>query len=316
MILVTGAAGFIGYHTCKRLLAMGYDVYGIDNLNDYYDRNYKLKRVERLDDSSSFKFKKVDITDHFVLHEMFKEYRFTTVVNLAAQAGVRYSLENPDAYLDSNVIGFHTICKLCNDYNAFLIYASSSSVYGKNYDVLDENVNVNNPASLYGATKIFNELLAKSYYNTYELPSIGLRFSTVYGPWGRPDMAMWIWTDAIIKDKEVLLFNYGDMHRSFTYIDDIINGIMLSISQPAISCDIFNLSGANVVNIKYVVDKISTILDKKPKIKKLPAHICDPIDIRVNTNKAKEVLKYEISVSIDEGLERYVNWHKNFVKEI
>jgi len=241
-ILVTGAAGFIGFHLSKSLLEDGYEVLGIDNLNDYYDPNLKHARLDIIRKYPNFKFQKVDIADRESLTKVFVDFAPNKVVNLAAQAGVRYSLTNPYAYMDSNLIGFINILELCrhNEVEG-LIYASSSSVYGSNKKIpFSVDDRVDNPISLYAATKKANELIAHSYSHLYGLHTTGLRFFTVYGPWGRPDMAMYIFADKISKGEPIQVFNNGKMKRDFTFIDDIISGIRASIEKNY-QCEVFNL---------------------------------------------------------------------------
>jgi len=312
MYLVTGAAGFIGFHVCCRLLDAEQEVVGIDNLNSYYSKDYKMERVNKLCDYETFRFKLVDISDSFSLHELYKEYIPHTTINLAAQAGVRYSLENPDEYLHTNILGFFNVLKCCAKFKSKLIYASSSSVYGDNGNVQTEESVLNNPASLYGVTKICNELLATSYYNTHDVLSIGLRFATVYGPWGRPDMAMWKWIDAMLTGKPVDLYNYGNMTRSFTYVDDIVEGIIASSEYTGITNDVFNLGG-KPINIEYVVELLSRITQIEPILNKIEAPITDPFEIIVDSSKAKDYLGVSPKVPIEEGLERFVHWYKGYI---
>jgi UDP-glucuronate 4-epimerase len=226
-ILVTGAAGFIGYPLCKRFLADGINVFGLDNLNDYYSVDLKKSRLSRLQEHSNFNFVQKDLEDREGIAELFKENGFTHVINLAAQAGVRYSIQNPLAYVDSNMVGFAHLLEGCrhNDVQHF-VFASSSSVYGLNTKMpFSVHDNVDHPISLYAASKKSNELMAHAYSYLYDLPCTGLRFFTVYGPWGRPDMALFLFTKAILEDKPIDVFNYGNMRRDFTYIDDIIEGV-------------------------------------------------------------------------------------------
>ena len=234
-ILVTGAAGFIGYHLSEKLLARGDRVIGLDNLNDYYDVSLKEARLERLRCQDHFTFVKADLRDRDALNELFEATRFDAVINLAAQAGVRYSLENPHAYIDSNVIGFTNILECCRHHRiGHLVYASSSSVYGMNGSMpFSVHDNVDHPISLYAATKKANELMAHTYSHLYNIPTTGLRFFTVYGPWGRPDMALFLFTDAILKGEPIKVFNNGEMQRDFTYIDDIVEGIIRVTDKPA-----------------------------------------------------------------------------------
>src|SRR5512139_2840994 len=227
-VLVTGSAGFIGYHLCKRLLACGYLVVGIDNLNGYYDVRLKQARLACLDGDPHFRFLKMDLSDHRAVAELFQREGFSRVVNLAAQAGVRYSLTNPNAYIESNITGFMNVLEGCRHAGVkHLVFASSSSVYGANTKLpFSVHHNVDHPVSLYAATKRANELMAHSYSHLYDIPCTGLRFFTVYGPWGRPDMALFLFTDAILKGRPIQVFNHGRMQRDFTYIDDIVEGVV------------------------------------------------------------------------------------------
>ena len=234
-ILVTGAAGFIGMHVSKALLERGDEVIGIDNLNDYYDVQLKLDRLKLIEGYDKFTFIKMDMADREATQALFEQHNFNRVFNSAAQAGVRYSLENPHAYVDSNLVGFVNILEGCRHTNVeHLVYASSSSVYGANTNMpFSVHHNVDHPVSLYAATKKSGELMAHTYSHLFGVPTIGLRFFTVYGPWGRPDMALFLFTKAILEGKSIDVYNYGEMQRDFTYIDDIVNGIAAMITKPA-----------------------------------------------------------------------------------
>ena len=263
-ILVTGCAGFIGMHLSKALLEQGYDVIGVDNLNDYYDVKLKLHRLEQLENNESFIFKKIDIVEIKNLDKVFKKYSPDKVVNLAAQAGVRYSLKNPNSYIQSNILGFMNVLECCR-HNCVkgLIYASSSSVYGGNEKIpFSENDNVDKPVSIYAASKKANELMANSYSHLFNLNTTGLRFFTVYGPWGRPDMAIYIFTKKIIKNEPIEVFNNGNMMRDFTYIDDIISGIISSIENNY-HCEVFNLGNNKSEDLMEVVKLIEKKINKK-----------------------------------------------------
>ena len=258
-ILVTGAAGFIGYHLCKRLINLGHKVYGIDNLNKYYDIKLKCDRLKKLGitegswefnyqrHKGNFTFSRVDICDEFALDDLFDDNNFDIVINLAAQAGVRYSLEKPKEYIQSNIVGFHNVLELCKKYKVDnFLYASSSSVYGKNDKIpFSTKDDVSNPVSLYAATKKSNELIAHSYSSLYRMNTMGMRFFTVYGPYGRPDMAPYIFTDAITKGKGIKVFNNGDMSRDFTYIDDIIDGIIICMNNNRLGYKVVNIGKGN-----------------------------------------------------------------------
>ena len=269
-VLITGSAGFIGFHVCKLFLEKNYNVVGVDNLNSYYDVKLKRNRTRYLKEYKNFKFFKADICNKMILKNIFKKNKFDKVINLAAQAGVRYSIKNPDAYMKSNLIGFFNIIDLCKIYKiSHLLYASTSSVYGlSNKRILSEEDEVDHPIQFYAATKRSNELIAHSYSYLYNLPTTGLRFFTVYGPWGRPDMALFIFTKSIIEGKSIDIFNHGNMIRDFTYVDDVIKGINLLLSKspdknelfktasPITSQSwapfrIFNVGNSNPVSLKF-----------------------------------------------------------------
>ena len=237
--LVTGAAGFIGYHVCERLLARGESVVGLDNLNDYYSVELKRARLERLRRHPSFSLRERDLADHAAISEVFETGAFDVVINLAAQAGVRYSLSHPRAYTDSNIVGFVNVLEGCRHHGVkHLVYASSSSVYGANRRMpFSTHHNVDHPVSLYAASKKANELMAHTYSHLFGVPTTGLRFFTVYGPWGRPDMALFLFTDAILSGKPIAVFNHGDMRRDFTYIDDIVEGVLRVADRPPTPSD-------------------------------------------------------------------------------
>ncbi|MBT6937946.1 MAG: NAD-dependent epimerase/dehydratase family protein [Candidatus Marinimicrobia bacterium] len=310
-ILVTGSAGFIGFHLSKSLLDDGYEVLGIDNLNAYYDRNLKHARLDQITSFKNFTFKKIDIADRESLTKAFTDFRPQKVVNLAAQAGVRYSIENPYAYMDANLVGFLNIIELCrhNDVES-LIYASSSSVYGGNkkspFDVLDR---VDNPISLYAATKKANELIANAYSHLYGLRTTGLRFFTVYGPWGRPDMAMFLFTDKILKDKPIQVFNHGDMKRDFTFIDDIISGTRSAIDNNY-KCEIFNLGNSRSEQLMDIVHLIEENLGKKAKIEFMPMQPGDVPESFADIKKSIDMLNYKPTTNIDVGISEFINWYK------
>ena len=312
-ILVTGAAGFIGFHLCKSLLDDGYEVLGIDNLNNYYDPNLKNARLEQLKPYNSFTFEKVDITDRESITRSFQTFKPSKVVNLAAQAGVRYSIENPYAYMDSNLVGFLNIIELCRNNNVEgLIYASSSSVYGGN-DKTPFNVDdrVDKPLALYGATKRANELIACSYSHLYGLSTTGLRYFTVYGPWGRPDMAMFIFTKKILAGEPIPVFNNGNMKRDFTFIDDIIGGTKAAIYKNY-QCEIFNLGNHRSEKLMDIVYHIEKNLDKKAKIKFLPMQPGDVPESFADIDKSIEMLDYKPTTNVDNGIEKLIKWYREF----
>ena len=266
-VLVTGCAGFIGMHLTKSLLQNGYSVCGIDNMNNYYDQILKKNRVEKLLNNKNFIFSKEDICNQDTINNIFKEYKPEKVINLAAQAGVRYSLKNPNIYIKSNVEGFMNILEMCKKYEVQgLIYASSSSVYGENSEIpFRESYNLDSPLSIYAASKISNELMAYTYSHLYGLKTTGLRFFTVYGPWGRPDMAIYLFTDKILKGEKIKLYNHGKHRRDFTYIDDIVDGIRASIDRNR-SFEIFNLGNNKPENLMNVVKLIEQNLGISAKV--------------------------------------------------
>jgi len=312
-VLVTGAAGFIGYHLCKSLLDDGYEVLGIDNLNDYYDVSLKSLRIDSIKEHNNFAFKKIDISNYSSLEKIFKNFSPNKVVNLAAQAGVRYSITNPFAYMDSNLVGFLNIIELCRHNNVEgLIYASSSSVYGANTKTpFDEKDRVNRPIALYGATKRANELIAHSYSHLYDLPSTGLRFFTVYGPWGRPDMAMFIFTRKILSGEPIQIFNHGDMKRDFTYIDDIILGTRAAIERNH-QCEIFNLGNNKSEKLMDVVGIIEKTLGKKAIIDFKPMQPGDVKESFAEVSKSNKMLNFVPKTSIGEGIPLFVKWYKHY----
>ena len=312
-ILVTGCAGFIGMHLCKSLLDDGRSVVGIDNINNYYDRSLKKARLKRLAAYNNFTFESVDLADFDLLIDVFNRSMPEKVVNLAAQAGVRYSLENPHEYIRTNVTGFLNILECCREKNIQgLIYASSSSVYGNNnkqpFSVQDS---VNNPISIYGSTKITNELMANTYSHLYNLNTTGLRFFTVYGPWGRPDMALYIFTEKILKNQVINVFNHGQMVRDFTYIDDIINGICSAIKNN-FKNELFNLGSSKSEQITKMIRIIEDSLGKKARINFVdiqPGDIQETLaDIEYTTKK----LNYNPKTAISAGIPKFIEWYKNY----
>ena len=312
-IFVTGCAGFIGYHLTKSLLEKDYKVLGIDNLNNYYDSNLKQARLKQLKPYNNFTFQKVDMVDKGALTQSFQSFNPNKVVNLAAQAGVRYSIENPYAYMDSNLVGFLNIIELCrhNKVEGF-IYASSSSVYGGNKKIpFSGEDRVDNPISLYGATKRANELIAYSYSHLYGLRTTGLRYFTVYGPWGRPDMAMFIFTKNILERQSIRVFNNGNMKRDFTYIDDIVSGTSAAIDKNY-KCEVFNLGNHRSEKLMDMIALIEKELGKKAKIDFQPIQPGDVpesyADIEVSTQK----LGFEPRINLDVGIRKFITWYKNY----
>lgn len=315
-ILITGSAGFIGYHLSKSLIKDGFDVIGIDNLNNYYDQQLKVDRINLLKSYDSFSFKEVDICDKTSLSKIFNNFEPQKVVNLAAQPGVRYSLKNPDAYIKSNIEGFVNIIELCckNKVEGF-IYASSSSIYGANekipFSIEDK---VSQPVSLYGATKRANELIANAYNNLYQLNITGLRFFTVYGPWYRPDMAMYIFTKNIMNNKPIKVFNYGKMKRDFTFIDDIIEGTKNAISKNY-NNEIFNLGNNKTEKLLDVISIIENEIGKKAKIQLLPIEPGDVIETFADIDYSKLKINYQPKTSIQKGIPIFVEWYKDYHNE-
>jgi len=312
-ILVTGAAGFIGYHLCKSLLNDDYEVLGIDNINNYYDPNLKLARLEQLKPYKNFTFNKVDISDRESIAKSFQSFKPQKVVNLAAQAGVRYSIENPYAYMDSNLVGFLNIIELCRHNGVEgLIYASSSSVYGGNTKIpFSVEDRVNNPISLYAATKRANELIAHSYSHLYGLHTTGLRFFTVYGPMGRPDMAMFIFTKKIIQNKAIKVFNNGHMKRDFTFIDDIIDGTRAAVEKNY-KCKVFNLGNNKSEKLMDMIGLIEKKLNKKALINFEPMQPGDVKESYAEIDYSSEKLDYLPKTSIESGIPKFVNWYKKY----
>ncbi len=315
-ILVTGCAGFIGMHLCKKLFELDYDVFGIDNLNSYYDVNLKIKRLSFLKKSTNLTFIESDISDMSALNDIFIDYSPNKVVNLAAQAGVRYSLKNPNSYMQSNVIGFMNILECCrhHDVNG-LIYASSSSVYGGNKKIpFSENDSVDSPISIYAASKKSNELMAYSYNHLFGLKSTGLRFFTVYGPWGRPDMAMYIFAERILNGEPIDVFNRGNMKRDFTYIDDIVSGVVCSIKKNY-DFEIFNLGNNKSVDLMHVVSLIEEKIGKKALINFKPMQMGDVKMTYANIEKSKSKLGYYPKTNVVEGVNKFIDWYMNYLNQ-
>jgi len=339
-ILVTGAAGFIGYHVSKHLLEKGYTVRGIDNINDYYDVSLKYGRltqlgIDRLQAEQygnqvqstkypKFSFNRLNLEDREALPKLFQNENFEIVCNLAAQAGVRYSLENPEAYVDSNIVGFLNILECCRHYHIkHLVYASSSSVYGLNKKIPFETTdNVDHPISLYAATKKSNELMAHTYSHLYGFPTTGLRFFTVYGPWGRPDMAMFLFTEAILKGEPIKVFNHGQMERDFTYIDDIVEGVIRVIETPLENRDtekerykIYNIGNNKSVKLLDFIEAIETNLSKKAEKQMLPMQPGDVVKTWANVDDLAREYGYQPSTSIEEGVSKFVDWYRTYFDE-
>ena len=314
-ILITGTAGFIGSKLAENLLDAGYNIYGIDNLNDYYDVNLKMNRLKQLKNYKNFSFLKIDISNFDELDKAFKNFKTDKVVNLAAQAGVRYSLENPNAYIQANISGFMNVLECCRYNNVSgLIYASSSSVYGGNSKVPFSTFdNVDNPISIYAVTKKANELMANTYSHLYNLNTTGLRFFTVYGPWGRPDMAMYIFAEKILNNKPIPVFNHGKMLRDFTYIDDIIDGLMSSI-KCNYKCEIFNLGNNVCEELMDVIKLIEKSINKKANINFLDIQPGDVPKTFADINHSKEKLNYNPQTNINIGIPKFIKWYNNYLK--
>jgi UDP-glucuronate 4-epimerase len=312
-ILVTGCAGFIGMHLSNDLLKSGYLVFGIDNLNEYYDKSLKLERMKILKSNKNFTFEKIDINDAVKLNDYFNIIKPDKVVNLAAQAGVRNSIIDPNSYVQSNVVGFMNILEACRHNKVKgLIYASSSSVYGGNSFVpFSETHNVDNPTSIYAATKKSNELMARCYNNLFGLRSTGLRFFTVYGPWGRPDMAYYIFTKRISENKNINVFNNGDMYRDFTFIDDIVFGIKSAIKHNY-DFEIFNLGNNKPEKITKMIKIIENKLNMKAIVKLKPMQLGDVKKTYADIKKAQVMLGYHPSKNLKSGLKDFVKWYFSY----
>ena len=333
-ILVTGAAGFIGFHLCRSLLRKGHTVVGLDNINDYYDVNLKYARLNELGIvrgeaeiflnksigdlfNDSFEFVRMNLEDRENLPVLFNENKFDVVCNLAAQAGVRYSIENPESYIDSNIVGFLNILECCRHNKIkHLLYASSSSVYGENKKVpFSTSDNVDHPISLYAATKKSNELMAHTYSHLYNIPTTGMRFFTVYGPWGRPDMAPMLFSEAISKGKSIKVFNNGDMSRDFTYIDDIVNGIEIllknapSADKMKVPYKVSNIGNGTPQSLGDFIKAIETSFGKEAKKEFLPMQAGDVPQTWADISEL-EKLGYKSSTKINEGIKLFVEWYK------
>ncbi|RLC18578.1 MAG: capsular biosynthesis protein CpsI [Deltaproteobacteria bacterium] len=332
-VLVTGVAGFIGYNLTVRLLKEGINVCGIDNLNDYYDVNLKKSRLSIIEKEPEFEFQRLDLADREKIKKLFEIQQFDVVVNLAAQAGVRYSLENPESYVDSNLVGFGNILEGCRHSGVkHLVYASSSSVYGLNTTMpFSVRHNVDHPISLYAASKKANELMAHTYSYLYKLPTTGLRFFTVYGPWGRPDMALFLFTKAILDNKPIKVFNNGDMQRDFTYIDDIVEGVVRVMKNipkadpdwqsdnpnPSSSCvpyKLYNIGNNQPVALMAFVDAIEKAIGKKAIKEYLPLQAGDVPATYADVNDLIKDTGFKPSTSIDEGINNFVKWYKDYYK--
>jgi len=332
-VMVTGAAGFIGSALSLRLLQRGDEVVGVDNLNDYYDVNLKKDRLSRLGSSNDFQFQLIDIVDREAMSALFFSNEFDAVVNLAAQAGVRYSIENPFAYIDTNLVGFGNILEGCRHHEVgHLVYASSSSVYGSNtampFSIHD---NVDHPLSLYAATKKANELMAHTYSNLYDLPTTGLRFFTVYGPWGRPDMALFKFTRAMLAGESIPVFNYGKHRRDFTYIDDIVEGVVRVLDRPATSNPkwsgdnpdsgssaapwrVYNIGNNSPVELMDYIGALERALGVKADLELLPLQPGDVPDTYADVEDLVSEFNYKPATSVETGVSRFVEWYRDYYK--
>ncbi|MBC9073624.1 NAD-dependent epimerase [Thauera sp. CAU 1555] len=332
-ILVTGAAGFIGMHTSERLLARGDEVVGLDNLNDYYDPTLKEARLARLTPHANFRFVKLDVADRAGMERLFAEEGFDRVIHLAAQAGVRYSLQNPHAYVDSNLVGFMNILEGCRHGKVgHLVYASSSSVYGGNTKMpFSEHDSVDHPVSLYAATKKANELMAHTYSHLYGLPTTGLRFFTVYGPWGRPDMALFLFTKAMLEGRPIDVFNHGRMRRDFTFIDDIVEGVLRTLdhvaeADPGFDADrpdpgrsdapyrVFNIGNHNPVELMAFIEAIEDALGRKAEKNFLPLQDGDVPATYADTAELNAWTGFAPATPVPEGVARFVQWYREYYK--
>lgn len=335
-ILITGVAGFIGFHLARKLVEIGYEVIGLDNINSYYEPKLKFDRLEELgidqmeaekfaktcvsSKNDNFRFIRLSIEDRVELPKVFQKYAFHKVINLAAQAGVRYSLENPEAYIDSNLVGFLNLLECCRHQNVkHLIYASSSSVYGLNSKVpFSTDDNVDHPISLYAATKKSNELMAHTYSHLYGFKTTGLRFFTVYGPWGRPDMAMFLFTDAIVKGKPIKVFNNGDLERDFTYIDDIIDGVSKVVSDGIKNeqekYSLYNIGNSKPIKLLDFIEEIERQLGIEAKKEMFPMQAGDVKRTWADVELLKKDFDYNPKTNVKKGVSEFIDWYKNYYK--
>jgi UDP-glucuronate 4-epimerase len=330
-ILVTGAAGFIGFHVSKLLLGRGEEVVGLDNLNDFYDVNLKKARLAILEPQAGFQFAKIDLTDREAMEELFRVHQFDRVVHLAAQAGVRYSLENPHAYTESNIVGTLQVLEGCRHHEVeHLVYASTSSVYGANTNMpFSVHQGVNHPMSLYAATKKATELMAHTYSTLFGLPTTGLRFFTVYGPYGRPDMALFLFTKNILAGKPIDVFNYGNHRRDFTFIDDIAEGVVRSMDKiaqpnpdwnsddpdPATSYGpyrLYNIGNNAPVELMRYIEVLEECLGKKAEMNLLPLQPGDVPDTYADVQSLIDAVGYRPATTVDEGVSRFVDWYREY----
>jgi UDP-glucuronate 4-epimerase len=330
-VLVTGAAGFIGFHVARRLLADGHDVVGLDNLNDYYDPGLKRARLTQLTPERAFRFEQLDICDRPALAELFRAEAPARVVHLAAQAGVRYSLVNPHAYVEANLTGFLNVLEGCRQHGVeHLVFASSSSVYGANTKLpFSVHDNVDHPLSLYAATKKANELMAHTYAHLYGLPATGLRFFTVYGPWGRPDMALFLFTRAILEDRPIEVFNEGRMQRDFTYVDDVVEGVVRVLARPAepdprwsgdhpdpgtsrAPFRVYNIGNDRPVELERYIQVLEQCLGRTARRILRPLQPGDVPATRADVDDLVRDFGYQPKTSVEEGIARFVEWYRSY----
>ncbi|MEM9411193.1 MAG: NAD-dependent epimerase/dehydratase family protein [Planctomycetota bacterium] len=319
-ILVTGAAGFIGFHTTRELISRGHVVVGLDSLNDYYDIKLKHARLNELKKLEDFEFAHLNLADRSATEDFFGANEFDRVIHLAAQPGVRYSIENPHAYIESNIVAFMNVLEGCRSIDCpHLVYASSSSVYGNTRTVpFEESTSVNSPVSMYAATKISNELMASVYSNLHGMATTGLRFFTVYGPWGRPDMAYWMFTESILKDRPIKVFNEGQLRRDFTYIDDIVEGI-IRLSEKPINFDtnieskaqVFNIGNHSPVPLMEFIETLEETLGKKAVKTMLPMQPGDVLETYADVSKLQKVVDFKPTTSLKVGLQKFSDWYLN-----
>jgi len=325
-ILLTGAAGFIGFHLTTKLSACGFEIVGIDNLNDYYDTNLKEARLVQCKKLDNVNFIRIDLKDKVKIDQLFAEQKFDYVINLAAQAGVRYSIENPYAYIDSNIVGFINVLEACRNHPVkHLLYASSSSVYGGNKKIpFSTDDQVDYPVSLYAATKKSNELMAHTYSHLYDIPTTGLRFFTVYGPWGRPDMAYFSFTKSIVEGKPIKVFNHGKMERDFTYIDDIVDGIVKLIDKAPVRDEkkeetsapyvVHNIGNNSPVKLEEFISTIEDKLGKKAEKIYMDMQPGDVLRTYADVSALEEAIGFKPSTSLSDGIGKFVDWYKEYYK--
>jgi UDP-glucuronate 4-epimerase len=328
-ILITGAAGFIGFHTVNKFIDEGHEVVGLDNINDYYSPQLKYQRLKeagietnkikwfnyvKSNKNENYSFIRLNLEDKQQLFSLFQNEKFDIVINLAAQAGVRYSIENPDVYIQSNTVGFHYILEACRNYPVkHLVHASSSSVYGANTKIpFSEDDKVDSPVSLYAATKKSNELMAHSYSDLYKIPITCLRFFTVYGPWGRPDMAPMLFAKAVLNNKSINVFNNGDMSRDFTYVDDIVNGVYLASMKVEGNYNVLNIGNGSPVNLMNFIEELELALQKKVLKNFMPMQAGDVKSTWANIDKLSTVYGYKPKVKIQQGIKEFIKWVKNY----